>query len=156
MARQDPECHPLAARIVAMVFLATPHRGSDYATFLNRILRLSALHGTRQYISNLERCSSSLVKINDTFRNYCNDLMLYSYFETKELRIGVGSSALIVQKDSAIAGLPGERVSMLDADHRSICKFGSSDDPNYLILTDAFATINRELAQKCTLGPLTA
>ena len=37
---------------------------------------------------------------------------------------------------------------MLNADHRSICKFQSPDDPNYIALTDAFATINREISQR--------
>jgi len=132
-----------------MVFLATPHRGSDYATVLNNIVRLSAAHGPRQYISSIERCSSSLVRINDAFRHFSNDLILYSYFETKELSLGIGGSLLVVQKDSAVTGLPGERVSMMDADHRSICKFTSPDDPNYVVLTDALANINRELSRRC-------
>ena len=145
MARQAPPCHELASRIMAMVFLATPHRGSDHATLLNNILRVSAVHGTRPYISDLERVSASLVKVNDTFRHYCDKLILYSFFETRELSLGPTTSTLIVPKESAIMGLPGERVSLMYADHRSICKFESPDDPGYVTLTEAFNTINKEI-----------
>ena len=31
------------------------------------------------------------------------------------------------------------------ADHRSICKFESPDDPGYVTLTEAFNTINKEI-----------
>ncbi|GAB1315399.1 hypothetical protein MFIFM68171_05609 [Madurella fahalii] len=148
MARQDPSCHELASRIVATVFLATPHRGSDYATYLNNILRVSAMHGVRAYISDLERVSASLIKVNDTFRHYCDKLTLYSFFETRALGIGAAASALIVPKDSAIMGLPGERVSLMYADHRSICKFESPDDPGFITLTEAFNTINNEISKR--------
>lgn len=128
-----------------MVFLATPHRGSDYATYLNNILRVSPVHGARAYISDLERVSASLAKVNDTFRHYCDKLTLYSFFETKPLSIGATVSALIVPKDSAVMGLPGECVSLMYADHRSICKFESPDDPGFTTLTAAFNTINNDI-----------
>jgi hypothetical protein len=152
MARQDPSCHDLASRIVAMVFLATPHRGSEYATWLKNLLRISAVHGPRPYISDIERVSASLVKVNDAFRHYCDTLTVYSFFETRELSIAPTASALIVPKDSAIMGLPGERVSLMYADHRSICKFESPEDPGYITLTDAFNTINKEVCKQCKCG----
>jgi hypothetical protein len=149
MARQDPSCHELASRIVAMVFLATPHRGSSHATYLNNLLRVSASHGTKLYVSDLERVSASLIKVNDTFRHYCDSLTLYSFFETKELSMGA-TSALIVPKDSAVLGLPGERVSLMYADHRSICKFETPEDAGYITLTEAFNTINLETSKRRT------
>lgn len=130
-----------------MVFLATPHRGSNHATYLNNILKASALHGVRPYVSDLERVSASLVRVNDTFRHYCDALTLYSFFETQELSLGAVASALIVPKDSAIMGLPGERVSLMYADHRSICKFETPEDPNYITLTEVFNTINKGISK---------
>ena len=148
MAQQDPSCRELASRILAMVFLATPHRGSDHATMLNNILRVSAAHGARPYISDLERASASLAGVNDSFRHYCDGLTLYSFFETRELSLGPTMSALIVPKESAIMGLPGERVSLMYADHRSICKFESPDDAGYATLTEAFNAINKEIFKR--------
>jgi hypothetical protein len=148
LARQDPLCHELAMRISAMVFLATPHRGSNLATTLNNVLRASFAHGSRPYISNLERGSESSKRLNDAFRHYCNDLILYSYFETVESRIGVSSSTL-VDRDSSVMGYPGERVSLLSADHRGICKFRTPNDANYLTIMDAFQTINAGIMKRC-------
>jgi hypothetical protein len=91
-----------------------------------------------------------LIKVNDTFRHYCDSLTLYSFFETKELSMGP-TSALIVPKDSAVLGLPGERVSLMYADHRSICKFETPEDPGYITLTEAFNTINMETSKRRTL-----
>jgi hypothetical protein len=91
-----------------------------------------------------------LIKVNDTFRYYCDSLTLYSFFETKELSMGP-TSALIVPKDSAVLGLPGERVSLMYADHRSICKFETPEDPGYITLTEAFNTINMETSKRRTL-----
>ncbi|KAH8650077.1 hypothetical protein BX600DRAFT_418986 [Xylariales sp. PMI_506] len=146
MACEDPACQSISERISAMVFLATPHRGSDYSIILNNLLRLSAVHNPKQYVADLNRCSAALVRINDSFRHHSDKLILYSYFEVNELNIGPAGSILVVPKDSAIMGLPGERVSMVDADHRGICKFTSPDDSKYTALTDAFATINAEIS----------
>jgi hypothetical protein len=115
------------------------------------LLRASAYHGTKPYVSDLERVSASLIKVNDTFRHYCDSLTLYSFFETKELSMGP-TSALIVPKDSAVLGLPGERVSLMYADHRSICKFETPEDPGYITLTEALNTINMETSKRRTLG----
>jgi WD40 repeat protein len=133
-----------------MIFLATPHRGSSHATYLNNLLRVSASHGTKLYVSDLERVSASLIKTNDTFRHYCDSLTLYSFFETKGLSMGATASAVIVPKDSAVMGLPGERVSLMYADHRSICKFETPEDPGYIMLTEAFNTINMETSKRRT------
>ena len=48
------------------------------------------------------------------------------------------SLGLIVEKGSAILGLPGERVQQLNADHRHACKFDDPSDSNYRALLNAF------------------
>jgi hypothetical protein len=129
-----------------MIFLATPHRGSDLAATLSNILRVSL--GSRQYISDLEPSSDTLNRINDAFRHYQNDLIFCSFYETQETTLGPGSSALIVRKDSATLGYPGENIALLNANHRSICKFDTPTDSNYLTLLDCFNTINRAIMKK--------
>lgn len=148
MASQDPACEDLRKRISGIVFLGTPHRGSDYASYLKNLLRMSPAHSTRHYISSLEKSSSALAKVNDTFRHHADQLLLYSFFETKPITFGLGNSAFIVTKESAVLGYPKERVCLLNGDHRSICKFSSPSDPNYISLTEAFASMNKELAVK--------
>ncbi|KAL8881602.1 MAG: hypothetical protein Q9198_001222 [Flavoplaca austrocitrina] len=127
LARQDPTCADLANRIKAMIFLATPHRGSDLASTLNSMLRVSTSHSARPYISNLERTSDVLAILNNTFRHYTSDLTLVSFYETQPTSLGP-RSVMIVQKDSAQVGCAGERVAPLNANHRGVCKFGTPTD----------------------------
>ena len=65
---------------------------------------------------------------------------------------------LVVPKESAVLNYPNERATYLEADHRSICKFESPEDPNYLKFKNALAgriTIIREAANQCqTSAPL--
>ncbi|OTA67679.1 hypothetical protein K449DRAFT_388472 [Hypoxylon sp. EC38] len=148
LARQDPSCHELASRIYGMVFLATPHRGSDLASTLNNVLRISVAHGPRAYVSSLERSSDALNRINDAFRHYQNDLRLYSFFETQETSVGPGISSLIVRKESATLGYLGEQVALLNANHRGVCKFQDPSDSNYLTLLDCFSMINASIMKR--------
>lgn len=59
----------LARRIKSVVFLGTPHRGSDWAILLGRILAVTA--NTKEYVKNLLRDSASLSWINDELPTLC-------------------------------------------------------------------------------------
>lgn len=133
LAKQDPSYHKMAARIHSMFFLATPHRGSDSASLLRNILQLSGAHGPKAYVENLVPNSEAIYTINDQFRHVYHDVQLWSFFETVKTSLG-----LIVEKGSAILGLPGERVQLLNADHRHVCKFDDPSDSNYCTLRNAF------------------
>jgi hypothetical protein len=109
-----------------MVFLATPHRGSDFAAVLN---------------------SEMLCSINESFRHFAPDVALYSYYETQDTNLGL-QSGLIVKKESATLGYPGEQVALLNANHRGVCKFNLPSDPNYRTLRNAFQTINEGILKK--------
>ncbi|KAL5353705.1 hypothetical protein ACLOAV_001745 [Pseudogymnoascus australis] len=55
------------------------------------------------------------------------------------------TSGYIVDRESAIIGLPTEHVQSLNADHRHVCKFRTPEDPNYIILYRSFMTTIQEL-----------
>ncbi|KAI0864304.1 NACHT and WD domain protein [Xylaria cubensis] len=140
LARQDATYKELSNRIHSMYFLATPHRGSDSARLLKNILQATAL--SRDYVGDLEMGSAALRSINDEFRQYSRDVSLWSFYETEKLSVGF-LSVLIVNPDSATLGYPDEKQMPMNADHRSICKFDSPSDPNYIILRNALAvTVN--------------
>ena len=96
-----PDIH---SRIKCIFFLATPHRGSDYAATLNNILALSTLGSARQYISELKTGSASMVQLNEKFGRHAHDLHIFSFYETMHTSLGV-SSALIVDRGSAVLGM---------------------------------------------------
>ncbi|KAI9760342.1 MAG: hypothetical protein M4579_001746 [Chaenotheca gracillima] len=133
LARQDPNYRNLKNRFHSMFFLATPHRGADSAQLLTNMLMLSASHSSKAYVGDLVRNSGANQAINDEFRHAYVGTQLWSFFETFESKLG-----LIVDKDSAVLGLPGERVQLLNADHRHVCKFDDPSDNNYCTIRNAF------------------
>ena len=140
LARQDAAYEALSKRFHTIYFLATPHRGSGLAKLLNNILQIA--YSSRAYVADLEQGSGAIQSINDEFRQYSADIDLWSFYETQKLSRGVFST-LIVDPDSATLGYREEKQMPMNADHRSICKFETPTDPNYVILRNALmSTVN--------------
>jgi WD40 repeat protein len=137
LARQFQEYETLARRVRTIFFLATPHRGADLAQLLTKILQIAP--GPRPFVTDLHRNSLATQSINDEFPQHCQELQLYSFYETLPTSYGIGKS-LVVDKDLATLGYPNERREYLNANHRNICKFVSPTDPNYLTLRNALAS----------------
>lgn len=135
LAKQHPSYVKIAARIHSMFFLATPHRGSNLADLLSSILKLAVGHGSKAYVDGLIPNSEAIHAINDQFRHAYQGVQLRSFFETLPTPLG-----LIVDKSSAILGLPGEEVQLLNADHFNVCKFENPSDNNYCTVRNAFIT----------------
>lgn len=148
LARQDIAYEALAKRLQAIIFLATPHRGSDSAQQLTNILKASISHGSKAYVGDLEPGSWALQSINEDFRHFSNDLQLRSFYETIKTQIGM-SSALIVDKESATLGYPNEKSALLNASHRGISKFDSPSDPNYITLRNSIVSCVNNMTRDC-------
>ncbi|KAL9611229.1 MAG: hypothetical protein Q9167_004112 [Letrouitia subvulpina] len=149
LARQSLACKTLTERFCALYFLATPHRGSDSAKLLNNVLQIS--YSSRAYVADLERGSGTIQSINDEFRNYSADIELWSFYETQKLKMGV-LSKLIVDPDSATLGYRDEKQIPINADHRSICKFETPGDANYMVLRNAFASTVQNISKQDPLN----
>lgn len=76
----------------AVIFLGTPHRGSESVTSLHRIL--SATIGSKAFVQELMRNSSTLTAINEDFRHYAADLSIWSFHETQPTTFAPGKSAV--------------------------------------------------------------
>ncbi|KAH8891765.1 hypothetical protein GQ53DRAFT_719447 [Thozetella sp. PMI_491] len=140
IARQLPVFEDLAKRIQAMFFLSTPHHGSNHAETLSAILRLSP--GPRPYLEDLKRGSDVVKSILTEFNRYADELHLESFYETKPLHIAGIGKLQVVDKQNAVLGYE-RRSQLLNGDHRSICKFDSSEDSNFKMIHHALArTIN--------------
>ena len=133
LARQDPLYHHVAARIHSLFFLATPHRGADSAQLLSNMLKIAVPIGSKAYVDSLIPNSDAIQVINDGFRHAYQGIQLWSFFETVPTSLG-----LIVEKNSAVLDLPEERIQLLNADHRNVCKFDDPSDSNYCTLRNAF------------------
>ncbi|KAI1300890.1 NACHT and WD domain protein [Xylaria venustula] len=138
LAHQNSAKHQLAERIRCIFFLATPHKGSEYASVLNRILKISGITGitsSREYITELTKGSISAQLINEDFARYASDLPIYSFYETLET-----VSFLIVGP-----GFKNEIARYMNANHRGVCKFDSPEDPNYVSLKHSLGSAVQEI-----------
>jgi hypothetical protein len=151
LAKQGAAYETLAARFHTIYFLATPHRGSNSAKPLNNILQVA--NAPRAYVADLERGSGTIQSINDEFRNYSAYLDLWSFYETQKLRMGV-LNKLIVEPESATLGYREEKQMPMNADHRSICKFETPTEPNYMILRNALASTVQSISNLGMAWPI--
>ena len=55
--------------VSSIIFLSTPHRGTNLAATLNRILQVSFVANPMQFIAELTAGSQTLQKLNETFRH---------------------------------------------------------------------------------------
>ncbi|KAL8911682.1 MAG: hypothetical protein Q9172_007630 [Xanthocarpia lactea] len=134
VGKHDPEFSTIIAHVYGMLFLATPHRGSQYAKVLNNILSTAPMGAPpKAYVASLDAQSEALQDINEQFRIICQDLFLVSFWETSKISFGLGK-AHVVEKESATLGYPQETSSGLNADHHTICKFQNREDNNYVIV----------------------
>jgi WD40 repeat protein/pimeloyl-ACP methyl ester carboxylesterase len=147
LSKQLSEYEKFSTVVRSIFFLATPHRGSNLADILDKILQVSP--GARPFVNDLQPNSVMLEAINEEFPHYCRDLHLFSFYETLPMNFGI-KKGLVVPKDSATLGYENERRMYLDADHRGVCKFESRDSPNYRAVRNALADAFNHV--KLTLG----
>lgn len=148
--------------IRAVIFLATPHRGSDLAGFLNKVL--NSLSSPKQYVAELVKQGPFLNALNEQFRHVAPKLQVFSFYETLQTSIGFSSTVcpspsfgfvlqsrilsytvtalqMILDQESAKLGYPGEVSRSLNADHHGVCKFESTQDSNYKVILSALKSL---------------
>ncbi len=113
--------------VKGVVFLSTPHTGSNIATIVNR---LGTLLRTTEVIEDLQDNGAMLRKLNQWYVNHIENLrirnkILFEKWDTKGFRIVDESSGGITVK--------GETAIPIDADHFGICKPESKDALVYKI-----------------------
>lgn len=160
----DPEYKDIVEPVSAIIFLSTPHRGTNLADTLNRILQASIISSSKQFISELTKNSFTLQKLNEQFRHVAPKLDIVSFYETRMTPIGIKKNKvvchsrlvaahgvsfsdpfqMVLEKDSLVLGYPGEISRALDADHHGVCKFDSPDDPLYVNVRNVLKSLVRK------------
>ncbi|RYP05824.1 hypothetical protein DL764_003535 [Monosporascus ibericus] len=134
----NPTCENLSRRIHSMFFLGTPHRGSNMAAILDTMLTVA--WGRKPFVADLVPNSMSLTAINDAFRHFAPALRIWSFFETLPMKAPGVKRIVVVDQHSAVLGYANEEISPMHADHRQVCKFENTADPNYRMLRNALVT----------------
>ncbi len=93
--QNDPEYEAIIKAISAITFLATPHRGTNLAELLDRILRSTFVINSKHYISELGKNSFTLQKLNEQFRHIAPRLDIVSFYETQKTSIGLKSARVV-------------------------------------------------------------
>lgn len=90
LGKHDKQYSRLIAAVFGIVFLATPHRGAQFAKILNNILSTCPLGAPpKAYVTELQTRSGSLQDINEQFRVTCETLELASFYETQKTSFGL-------------------------------------------------------------------
>lgn len=140
LGQNDPEYKPIIKSIASLIFLSTPHRGSNLAAVLQSILQVT--FASKQYVTDLKRDSSMLEALNEEFRHIAPKLQIFSFYETLETAIsGTLMKTMVLNKESSVLGHAGEVSNFLVADHHDVCKFSDSQDPNYITIRNLLATL---------------
>lgn len=116
-AQNDEKAASFLRRVEKIVFLATPHAGSDFATCGDR---LRILVRPSAATACLVRNDPNLRDLNLWYRSWANRQNIANLVlaETKSMRI----LGMIVKPDSSDPGLAGPRPRPMDYDHEWICK----------------------------------
>jgi hypothetical protein len=91
----DPEYKDIVASITSIIFLATPHRGSDFAGTLNKVLKATMIKAPKQFIDDLGKNSSTLLRLNEEFRHFAPTVGLASFYETRTTAIGTDKYQIV-------------------------------------------------------------
>ncbi|KAL8888657.1 MAG: hypothetical protein Q9192_006143, partial [Flavoplaca navasiana] len=149
--QNDDQYRQIVKSTRAVLFLSTPHRGTDLAELLNRILAVSFVKlSAKYYIAELRQNSGALQDINEQFRNIAPSLNLFSFYETQRTAIGP-KKVMVLEKDSSILGYPNEVSKALNADHHNVCKYADRRDPNYISVRNAMKSLlpNSTVTMSC-------
>lgn len=93
----DSNYENIVSQIRAVLFLSTPHRGSNLADTLDKILSISLVgHMRKAYIQELARNSSTIEDLNEDFRHHVTKLQIFSFYELQRTAIK-GSQSVCVE-----------------------------------------------------------
>lgn len=146
LGQNDERYRDIVRAISAIVFLATPHRGTDLAQTLNQILMVS-FQTRKSFIGDLVRSSPALEDLNEQFRHIAPRLSIVSLYETLPTSIG-SMELMVVEKESSTLGYPGEISRALHADHHEVCKYPDPENSNYIAVRNALKSLVKELIQE--------
>ncbi|WP_293106165.1 alpha/beta fold hydrolase [Moorena sp. SIOASIH] len=147
-ARDFGKWQAIASRTKGIVFLSTPHSGSDVANWINYI---GTILRTTVSVEELEAHHSRLRELNLLYRNdhQFSEIPMLVYCETRPT-----NGILVVNQTSADPGIKGVIPIPMDVDHISICKV---DDKKNRIYRQVKRFVNQNLqpfSDKLTSLPL--
>ncbi|MGO8180368.1 esterase/lipase family protein [Rhizobium leguminosarum] len=108
------EYQGVAARTAAVVFMATPHGGSNLATYVDAFRRV---YRSTEAITELKENAAALLDLNRWFRNKYSSLGIKALVFVEDMPT---NGVLVVDAGSADPGINGITPIKIDADHTDL------------------------------------
>ncbi|RDL33755.1 uncharacterized protein BP5553_08123 [Venustampulla echinocandica] len=127
----------VAPAVRGVVFLGTPHRGSDSVSIPEiayNITRGVGRNPNGKLLQALEKNSEILDRTHKSFLQKisgCPKLLVAAFREEMETRKLFFFSTFVVKPDSATLGIANEEESSIPTNHSDMTKFGSSSDVGF-------------------------
>ncbi|EFR01669.1 hypothetical protein MGYG_04672 [Nannizzia gypsea CBS 118893] len=161
---KDAEILDIRASTKAIIFLGTPHRGSNLAKFGEALRKIASFtgFGTNPRIIRLLHWDNPDLKAshNDFMQQWNQDKFLVRTFqEGLPFEPLNGILGKVVPDESSLLGDPRENARYINANHRDMCRFTGRDDPGYRLLVGEIRQVIRKLRiehqkQKLLRGPI--
>ena len=135
----DSDFNDLGRSIRGIVFMGTPHQGSNFASAIDAVLK----DFTSKQAKQLAYSEDMLIDLNDHFRNLMSrrSVAVKSFYETQKTW-----GIQVVDKVTGNPGVLGSEPIAVQADHAKICKPKSRDDKVY---KSVCATVRKLLTDHC-------
>jgi len=140
---QHEDYRSLYVSTYGMVFLGTPHSGSDVAVWgtviqamSDAVIPKSFFHSEPVLLKTLKRDNETLQNINSHFLDIYQRFKIIMAHECHMTDLKAGKM-LIVDPSSAGPQLPGVLYFGIEATHSNMCKFDSKNAPGYRTMTSA-------------------
>lgn len=145
-AKNEPRFNSLSESTLGIIFLGTPHRGSEMASYGNvfaSIANAVMIKPPPRLINALQSNSGALMRLTTDFRSQLPKYQVYSFYEMKPMKM---LSGLVVEKHSALLEIDGEEQIPVDANHVDMCKFTGQGDAVYQKIFKRIRRMVREIA----------
>ncbi|EXA32954.1 hypothetical protein FOVG_15926 [Fusarium oxysporum f. sp. pisi HDV247] len=134
---------PILKATTGIVFLGTPHRGSDLASWgflLSNLVSITSIGKNirKELLRSLSKDSDTLAEISRQFLQRAKSLKIMSFIEQQ---VESPLTTLVVPEYSAIMGLPNETVLPMNAHHRGLTRFSRKTDQNYILVEAAIREV---------------
>jgi len=121
---------------VGTIFLGTPHRGSELASFgevVANVARLAQFDVSQSILKDLRVDATILEILDESFSKLYmkQNFMLFTFEEGRGLGIPLVAMGKVVPSWSAHLGFTGEQRRIINANHRKMCRFRGDDCPGY-------------------------
>ncbi|KAK5215750.1 hypothetical protein LTR47_009949 [Exophiala xenobiotica] len=130
-ARLESRYQSMKDATLGLIFMGTPHQGSDkaiYGEVLANVAQFISHRPPQRLLTALQTNSEVLLRLTTDFRFQLPDYEVYSFFELRPMK---GLSSLIVEKHSALLETNHEEQIPVDADHSAMCKFETENDDTF-------------------------